>query len=111
MRSLIAALIYCLLASSAQAETCIASVYGTKDHDQNGTQTASGIPLNDSLPSIAHKTLPLKSRAWVVNLKTGQGHAFLVTDRGPFVAGRCVDLSHKAAELIGCDGLCRVSVH
>lgn len=107
----LAAIFVCLILVPAEAmETCTASVYSTQDHDQNGTKTASGIPLNDAIPSIAHKTLPLKSRAWVVNLKTGQGYSFLVTDRGPYIAGRCVDLSVKAARLIGCDGLCSVEV-
>lgn len=85
-------------------------VYGTKDHDQNGTKTASGIPLNDGVASIAHKSQPLKSFVWVKNLKSGQMARFLVTDRGPNVAGRCVDFSHEAARMIGCKGLCPVSV-
>lgn len=111
MRYALVAIALALTVTCAHAERCTASVYGTKDRDQNGTRTASGIPLRDSLPSIAHKTLPLKSRAWVVNLRTRQAHSFLVTDRGPYVAGRCVDLSHEAARLIGCSGLCAVSVN
>jgi rare lipoprotein A len=96
--------------TAAQAEYCQASVYSTKDTDQNGTQTASGIPLNDRVASIAHNTLPLRSRATITNLKNGRARTFLVTDRGPHVAGRCVDLSHAAAILLGCDGLCPVRV-
>lgn len=99
-----------LLAGPALAETCIASVYGTKDHDQNGTETASGIPLNDALPTMAHKSRPLRSFARVANLANGRHAYFQVTDRGPYVAGRCIDLSHAAAILLGCDGLCPVAV-
>lgn len=110
MRSLIAALLLWNLCSPALGETCIASVYGTKDRDQNGTNTASGIPLNDGIASMAHNTWPLKTFAWVTNLDNGQSRRILVTDRGPHKAGRCVDFSVKAAKDIGCGGLCRVSV-
>lgn len=92
------------------AERCIGSIYSTKDKDQPGTRTASGIPLNDRLPSIAHKTLPLKSYARVTNHATGQSAVFHVTDRGPFVAGRCVDFSVAAGRAVGCSGLCPVTV-
>lgn len=109
MRIFIAALMLCVC-TVAHAEDCIASVYGTKDHDQNGTKTASGIPLDDGVASIAHKTRKLKSWAWVKHRRTGERQRFLVTDRGPYIAGRCVDLSHAAAILLGCDGLCPVSV-
>lgn len=108
-RAALAALIL-ILAVPANAEQCIASVYGTRDHDQNGTETASGIPLNDALPTMAHKSRPLRSFARVANLANGR-HGYLeVTDRGPYIAGRCVDLSHAAAILLGCDGLCPVAV-
>lgn len=99
-----------LLAPPARSETCIASVYGTGDRDQNGTKTASGIRLANSVPSMAHKALPLRSRARVTNLRSGASIVLPVTDRGPFVRGRCVDLSHAAASALGISGLGRVSV-
>lgn len=98
------------LASPARAELCTASVYTTHDHDQNGTVTASGIPLDDSKPTVAHNTAPLKSRIRVVNRDNGLSAAFVVTDRGPHVRGRCVDLSRAAAIILGCNGLCPVKV-
>ena len=114
MRPLLAALMLCVLMPGLQpgmaAETCIASVYGTRDHDQNGTKTASGIPLNDGRPSMAHKSRPLRSAAQVTNLRTGRTALLPVTDRGPYINGRCVDLSHAAAVLLGCHGLCPVRV-
>lgn len=110
MRPLVVGIALVVASLPAQAERCIASVYGTKDHDQNGTQTASGIPLNDNLPTIAHKTRPLRKTARVTNLANGRAADFKVTDRGPYIAGRCVDLSHAAAREIGCDGLCPVTV-
>lgn len=106
---LVATLLLCLCVP-AHAETCIASVYGTEDHDQNGTRTASGIPLNDRVATMAHNSLPLRSYAQVTNHDTGKSLPLLVTDRGPHKPGRCVDLSHAAAILLGCKGLCPVSV-
>jgi len=49
----------------------------------------------------AHKTLPLPCVAKVTNLKTGQSVIVRINDRGPFIAGRCLDLSPRAAKIIG----------
>jgi rare lipoprotein A len=95
------------------AETCIASVYGTRDHDQNGTKTASGIPLRNDVATIARPTRAhLGRHELVTNLANNRSQVFHVTDVGPFKRGRCVDLSHQAAREIGCPvrGLCRVTV-
>lgn len=110
LKSLGAISLLLVLASQAHAERCQASVYSIHDKDQNGTKTASGIPLNDAVPSIAHKTLPLKSRASVTNLQNGKQQTFIVTDRGPYVKDRCVDLNVAAAILLGCRGLCPVEI-
>lgn len=105
MRAAALLVFFCLLATSAQAETCIASVYSTKEQ---GTRTASGIPLNDRAPTMAHKTRALGSYAMVTH---GQRTLTMrVTDRGPFRKRRCVDLSVAAAKLLKCNGLCKVSV-
>lgn len=90
-----------LISCEAQAEICIASVYGTKDKDQNGTSTASGIPLRDDRPSMAHRTYTLRGFMRITNLRTGKVTVLQVTDRGPFVHGRCADLSHEAAKQLG----------
>lgn len=92
------------------SENCVASIYGTHDRDQNGTITASGIRLNDAKPTMAHKSLPLRSYARVTNRKTGVSGVFQVTDRGPFVRGRCADLSLAAGHEIGISGLGSVTV-
>lgn len=49
----------------------------------------------------AHKTLPLPCIAKVTNLKTGQSVKVRINDRGPFIPGRCLDLSPRAAKKIG----------
>lgn len=110
MRPLLVGLALVLGSLPAQAERCIASVYSTEDHDQNGTRTASGIPLNNRVATVAHKSLPLRSFANVTNLRNGKTLSLRVTDRGPYVRGRCVDLSVAAAVLLGCAGLCPVMV-
>lgn len=113
MRSLVAALSLWLMAGlvPAMAESCIASVYSTKDHDQNGTRTASGIALNDGVATMARPTRRhLGQYETVTNTRNGRSRVLHVTDLGPFVAGRCVDLSVAAAILLGCHGLCPVKV-
>lgn len=92
------------------AETCIASVYGTHDRDQNGTRTASGIPLRDNIKTLAHRRIEFGVHVMVTNKRNGLSAEAPVTDRGPFVRGRCVDLSHALARAIGCSSLCPVNV-
>ena|ERR1700693_5713263 len=94
----------------AKAETGIASVYSTHDKDQPGTKTASGIPLNNGKATIAHKSRRLGSSVRVTNLGNGRSGVFQVTDRGPYVRGRIIDLSVAAARQLECHSLCRVRV-
>jgi rare lipoprotein A len=54
--------------------------------------------------TAAHKTLPLPSLVEVTNLETGKRITVRVNDRGPFVAGRIIDLSRAAAERLGIYG-------
>lgn len=49
----------------------------------------------------AHKTLPLPCLIKVTNLETGKSTKVRINDRGPFIAGRCLDLSPRAAKKIG----------
>ena len=66
-----------------------ASWYGTKFHGQN---TANGEVYDLYGMSAAHKTLPLNSLVRVTNLKTGKSTVVRITDRGPFVGDRILDL-------------------
>jgi len=104
MRRLIAALVLCLLDIPVRAEDCVASVYAVGDSSQRGTKTASGIPINDNAMTAAHKSLPFGSKVKVTNKKNG--HA--VT--GPYVKGRCIDLSTAGARALGFAGVAPVSV-
>ncbi|HET7479450.1 MAG TPA: septal ring lytic transglycosylase RlpA family protein [Rubrobacteraceae bacterium] len=80
----------------AQAEPVEASYYG---YELAGSLTASGQPFDPTALTAAHKTLPLGTQLLV----TYGGNSVVVTvnDRGPYVAGRDLDLSQAAAEQIG----------
>jgi rare lipoprotein A len=109
MRRLIAALVLCLLDIPVRAEDCVASVYVMGDSSQPGTKTASGIPLHDNGMMAAHKSLPFGSKVKVTNKKNGHAVTVTITDRGPYVKGRCIDLSKAGARALGFAGLAPVS--
>ena len=71
-----------------------ASWYGKDFH---GRPTASGAPYNMYAKSAAHKVLPLDTWVKVVNLSNQKSIIVPITDRGPFVKGRVIDLSYGAA--------------
>ena len=78
--------------------TGIASWYGPAFH---GKRTANGETFDMNALTAAHKTLQLPSRVRVVNLRNGRAISVRVNDRGPFVRGRIIDLSRRAAQLLG----------
>ena len=110
MRRLIAVLVLILLDIPVRAEDCVASVYAMGDSSQPGTKTASGVPLNDNAMTAAHKSLPFGSKVKGTNKKSGHAVTVTITDRGPYVKGRCIDLSKAGADALGFAGLARVSV-
>ena len=75
----------------------VASWYGPGFH---GKRTASGTVYNQYDMTAAHNTLPLGSRVVVTNLRNGRQVEVEVTDRGPFVNDRVIDLSFAAARTI-----------
>ena len=99
----------CVASISAHAETCIASQYGIGD-GYHGKRAADGSIFNTHAMTAAHKTLRFGAHVTVTNLGNGRSVSVRISDRGPFVAGRCIDLSHAAANAIGMGGLARVSV-
>ncbi|MGB6159839.1 MAG: septal ring lytic transglycosylase RlpA family protein [Acidobacteriaceae bacterium] len=80
------------------SETGIASWYGPPYHNRVG---ANGTVYDENGISAAHRTLPMGSLIRVTNVKTGQSAVMRVTDRGPFVPGRILDLSIGAAKAVG----------
>ncbi|MEO6228216.1 MAG: septal ring lytic transglycosylase RlpA family protein [Thermomonas sp.] len=79
-------------------ETGLASYYGKKFH---GRRTSSQEVYDMYAFTAAHKTLPLPSFARVTNLDNGKSIVVRVNDRGPFHAGRVIDLSYAAAVKLG----------
>lgn len=94
---------------SGKAQTGVASYYGTH---QAGKTTASGKPLKPHHMTAASRTLPLGTKAKVVNRDNGKSAEVTVTDRGPYAKGRVIDVSPKAAEQLGMkdDGVAPVKV-
>lgn len=82
-------------------ESGIASWYGPDFH---GKQTANGEIFDQNAVSAAHKTLPMPSVVRVTNLENGRALVIRVNDRGPFANGRVIDLSRRAAQLLGFEG-------
>jgi rare lipoprotein A len=71
-----------------------ASWYGPPYHNRRGS---NGEVYNMHAMTAAHRTLPLASIVRVTNLKTGHTAVVRITDRGPFIPGRVLDLSLAAA--------------
>lgn len=75
----------------------MASWYGAPYHNRRGS---NGEIYDMNAMTAAHLTLPLGSIVRITNLKTGHSAVVRITDRGPFVVGRIVDLSLAAAKAL-----------
>ena len=89
-------------ASKRATQHGIASWYGGKFANR---LTASGKRFNPLALTAAHKTLPFGTKVLVTNLKTQRKLLVTITDRGPFVRGRIIDLSMRSAKLLGITGI------
>jgi len=91
------------------SEVGIASWYGAPYHN---ARAANGKIYDQDAFTAAHRTLPMGTVARVTNLRTRQSVIVTITDRGPFVPGRMLDLSRAAALKIGVwrTGIARVRV-
>ena len=85
-------------------------MYAVGDSSQRGTKTSSGIPINDNAMTAAHKSLPFGCKVKVTNKKNGHAVTVTITDRGPYVKGRYIDLSKAGARALGFAGVAPVSV-
>jgi rare lipoprotein A len=79
------------------SETGLASWYGPLYHNRRG---ANGEVYDMNAATAAHRTLPLNSVVRVTNMQTGRSGVVRITDRGPFIAGRVIDLSLAAARAV-----------
>jgi rare lipoprotein A len=80
-----------------ESETGLASWYGPPYHNRRGS---NGEVYNMHAMTAAHRTFPLGSIVRVTNMKTGNSALVRITDRGPFIPGRIVDLSLAAARKV-----------
>ena len=94
-------------AAEIKSDECgLASVYANVTEE-----TASG---EDTLPedfTAAHRTLPFGTLVQVDNQKSGRSAVVRITDRGPFISGRIIDLSQVAARALGISGLTQVCLN
>ena len=95
------------IANAADTQKGIASWYGKENR-----KSSTGKILNHNTPALAHKTLPIGTYVKVVNTKNKKSVVAVVEDRGPYIAGRIVDLNIPAAKELGIieSGLAKVTV-
>ncbi len=92
---------YTPLPRRTHANKTEAPTSGLASFYSEGSQTASGEKFNPNELTAAHPTLPFGTRLRVTNVTNGRSVIVRVNDRGPFVPGRIVDVSHSAAEGLG----------
>jgi rare lipoprotein A len=80
------------------------SSYGLASYYWQGSRTASGEKFDKRELTAAHRTLPFGTRVRVTDVKTGRSVTVRVNDRGPFIAGRVIDVSQAAAQELGMVG-------
>jgi peptidoglycan lytic transglycosylase len=87
------------LAAPRDSSVGVASFYKLQN-----SKTAIGEMFDSGELTAAHRTLPFGTRLQVTNVGTGQSVTVRINDRGPFIRGRVVDVSHSAAEVLGMVG-------
>lgn len=107
MKKTIISFLIVLIPLSASAEIGIASYYGKQFH---GRKTANGEKFDMHALTAAHKYLPFNTMITVTNLSNNSSVRVRINDRGPFVKGRIIDLSKKAAKSIGINGVAKVKI-
>ena len=95
--------IFCSASLPARAESGIASVY-------SGEKTANGEYAHATAFTAAHRTLPFGTFVEVTNTRSGRSVIVRINDRGPFIAGRVIDLTPAGAKAIGSNGLTHVEL-
>lgn len=95
----------CCGTARAAAMSGVASVYA-----YSGDRTASGVWASPSALTAAHRTLPFGTLVRVTNNRNGRSVVVRITDRGPFVRGRVIDLTPAGEHALGFSGLTSVSL-
>src|SRR5215213_8531745 len=94
---------------NAGSATGIASIYGNGD-GYAWRKTANGERMNPAAMTAAHRSLPFGTQVSVVNQRNGKSVVVRISDRGPFVRGRIIDLTPAGARAIGLSGLAPVTL-
>jgi|ERR1700721_479544 len=102
-RTALAVILCLVLASAAQAQRGIASIY-------EGGRTANGGRASPSGFTAAHRSLPFGTHVRVTNVHNKRAVMVRINDRGPFIRGRIIDLTPAAARSLGFSGLALVDV-
>lgn len=87
------------------AESATAAQTGKASYYRHGKRTANGERFDPHDYTAAHRTLPFETRVLVTNLKNGKSVIVRITDRGPHIKGRIIDLSLAAADVVGLTAL------
>lgn len=82
-----------------KVQTGKASWYSTLCN--RGSKTASGERLSNNSSTAAHKTLPLGTKVKVINVSNGKSEIVKISDRGPYVKGRIIDVTVGVASRLG----------
>jgi rare lipoprotein A len=101
----VAALFWLVPDTLAGAETGLASWYGP---GFCGRRTASGERFDCSAMTAAHRSIRFGSLVRVTDVDTGRSVVVRISDRGPFIRGRIIDLSPAAKSALGMKGMARV---
>ena len=98
---LVIILLLILQMSRAYATCGIASHYGGPDDKFHGTKTANGEIFSREAMTAAHKSLRFNTLLEVTNPSNGKKVIVRINDRGPYIKGRVLDLSYRAAQQLG----------
>jgi len=99
----------CAASSTAKSDAAVLTVKSVQHGEASwysiktngGTRTASGKKLCNHAPTAAHKTLPMGTKVRVTNQVNGKSEVVTITDRGPYIRGRIIDLTIGSAERLG----------
>jgi rare lipoprotein A len=92
------------LGNDARASTSGGAHHGIASFYWQPQRVASGGWFNPNAMTAAHKTLPFGTRVRVTHAANGRSVVVTINDRGPYIAGRIIDLSKAAAGVIGMQG-------
>jgi rare lipoprotein A len=104
---IIGTLVFGATSTDASIQKGIASWYGKEN-----TKSCCKKPLNNNIPGLAHKHLPIGTYVKITSLRTKRTVIAVVQDRGPYTKNRIADLNYVAAKQLGMikDGITQVSL-